>query len=175
MARASSGNVSPRRFAPSNAARRKISAARLASPRASVIGLPTSATIICASSSARCSHKSAARFKMAARSCAGIFAINFAPCSAAASASSTSAAEAMGTESTTSPLYGERTSAVFFASRHCPAMRIFIVCFSLFQLSTMVKPARLQHSRKCSPPRREYSSGFALAGSCSASTTIHPS
>ena len=40
--------------------------------------------------------------------------------------------------------------------------------------SSISIPARAQHARKHSPPRREYSSAGYLAGSCSASTTSQP-
>ena len=125
-ASASNCRVSPRKCAPSNAASRNISAARPASPRASVMGFPTSATKVCASDSARASHKSAARRKIAARAWAGILAISRAPSAAASSARAMSPAPARGTVSTASPENGEQTSIWDSPAVHSPATSIFI-------------------------------------------------
>jgi len=80
-----------------------MSAALPASPRASAIGLPASRAMISASGSTSAAHRSAARFRIWARSYPVSAAISCAPFTAAASVRSTSFASASGTVSIVSP------------------------------------------------------------------------
>src|SRR6478736_879768 len=125
---ASSGNVEPYNWLPSKAANRINAPDRPASPRASLIGLPDSALSVCAISSTRSSTKSAARNNTANRSNAGVSRCTPAATTAPSMAAAASSTPPTGTEPTTCPSNGDRTSSVAppAAPHHLPPSSISI-------------------------------------------------
>ena len=98
---ASIGMTSPASLRASTAAIVNVETARDASTRAAFIGLPASAEIVRAASSARSERSAATRSRMAARSCAGIG--SRIALSAESSAARVSRAPALGTRPTSAP------------------------------------------------------------------------
>jgi hypothetical protein len=97
--------------------------ARAASMRAAFMGLPASAQIVRAISSARSSTSAATRSRIAARSCAGSG--SRIARSAASSARRVSSAPAAGTRPTREPSCGDVTSIQLPVSSHSPPIRSF--------------------------------------------------
>src|SRR6476661_8751805 len=126
---ASRGRVEPYSWLPSWAARRMMFPDLLASPRASVIGLPVSALMVCAMSSARSSANAAARRRISTRTWAGVDLCRRAPISAQSRAAWASWTVATGTVSMIRPSKGDRTSSVLpsAAPRQVPAISMCMV------------------------------------------------
>ncbi len=120
---ASIGTTSPASLRASTAAIVNVETARDASTRAAFMGLPASAEIVRATSSARSSTSRAVRSRIAARSCAGSG--SAIARSAASIALVVSAAPPFATRPTSEPSYGERTSSQSPVSTHSPPMRSF--------------------------------------------------
>ena len=109
---------------------------RMASPRASVIGLLVSSLMILARASTSPSILSAARLRAAMRACAGSLAMTRAASVAAVRAFSMSSASARGTVSMTRPSKDRRTSSCgLFSPHQFPLISIFIAllrCVNFF-------------------------------------------
>ena len=121
----SSGIVSPIIRSASSAARRKVSAPRSISARASRIGFPASAERSAASSSLRALIPAAVLRKMSARSHAPSARMRSNPACAPTTARSICSALARKVLPTTWPSYGERISCGCGDSSQEPATRIF--------------------------------------------------
>ncbi len=118
---ASIGTTSPASLRASTAAIVYVDTARATSTRAALSGLPASAAIWRAASSARLPSAPATRTRISARSCAGSG--SRIARSAASIAARASASPARATRATGEPSYGEATSSHEPVSTHFPSSR----------------------------------------------------
>ncbi len=120
---ASIGTISPASVRASTAAIVYVDIARATSTRAALSGLPASAVICRATSSARLPRAPATRTRISARLCAGSG--SRMARSAASTAARASAAPAFATRATSVPSYGEATSTQSPVSIHSPSRSSF--------------------------------------------------